>query len=79
MANWNPKELAEEAIIRLSDGISVCDGTDVARHAAIAYGNIEASFADKLIDEDEMEEMKTKTSKLITEFDRNCTCEFKKK
>ena len=40
MANWNPKELAKMAITRLADGVSICDGTDVARHAAIAYGKL---------------------------------------
>lgn len=51
-----------------------CAGGDMARHAASAFGNIEAAFYVHEIDPDTMKQIKNSVTSIIQSFDAHCKC-----
>lgn len=72
---WSPLEDAKEHMEGLKSSIDKCKGDDVAIYSAVTFGNIEAAFCGREIDEDTMVVMKEDVRRLIHRFDQKCKCE----
>lgn len=75
--DWSPLKFAEDSIDNLKDKVKQCNGYDVSINAASAFGNLEAAFYEKEIDEDNMNEMKGKVRILLSSFNYRCKCQHK--
>jgi hypothetical protein len=75
--NWSPLKFAEDSINDLRDKIKICNGTDTSLNAASVFGNLEAAFYEKEINEDRMNEMKDNIRRLLFSFNEKCKCQLK--
>ncbi len=75
---WSPLATAKSDIQDLEYAVNGCTGGDMARHAASAFGNIEAAFYTHEIDYGIMKEMKNTITTIIQNFDVHCKCEYRK-
>ena len=55
--NWSPLKFVEDSINDLRNKIKICNGTETSLNAASIFGNLEASFYEKEINEDKNNEM----------------------
>jgi len=74
---WSPLKFAEDSIKELRDKVKICSGSEVSLNAASAFGNLEAAFYEKEIDEDKMNEMKDEVRGLLFSFNDKCKCQLK--
>ena len=74
---WDPLQFAEDSIKDLRNKVKVCNGAEVSLNAASAFGNLEAAFYEKEIDEERMSEMKDEVRSLLFSFNDKCKCQPK--
>lgn len=75
---WDPLGQANECIGRLRKAIDDCNALDAMAFTGCAYGNAEAAFYEKVINEDDMVSIKDTADNLRQEFSRKCKCEQRK-
>ena len=74
---WSPLKFAEESIKDLRDKVKICNGAEVSLNSASAFGNLEAAFYEKEINEERMNEMKDEVRSLLFSFNEKCKCQPK--
>lgn len=74
---WSPLKFAEDSIKDLRDKVKICNGAETSLNAASAFGNLEAAFYEKEINEERMNEMKDEVRGLLFSFNEKCRCQSK--
>lgn len=72
---WSPLEDAKWFIDQLGTEVNKCNAEGMASRTAGAFGNIEAAFYKKEIDEETMEKMKGEVIQSISYFSKKCMCQ----
>jgi hypothetical protein len=72
---WDPAGDAFRCIENIRKAIDKCAVTDAMAGTGCAFGNAEAAFYEKQIDEDEMDTIKSDASELRSDFISKCKCE----
>lgn len=71
---WNPLDKARRCIENIKNAIDKCAITDAMAGTGCAFGNAEAAFYEKQINEEEMDTIKDDAASLRSDFIRKCRC-----